>query len=382
MKSWKLGYKNALYHSVSGGFTILLLAVSFALLSVVFSVETQLNQQIKNNTQRVDAVIGPKGGSIPLVLSSVLYADQPTGTVPFSFGEKLRKNRLVKHTTAIALGDQYNGFKLVGTDSIYRKIHALNLQQGRWPRKDNEVVLGAYTAQQNALQLDDELYTRHGVNSNTKTHPHALRVVGILQPSHSVNDRMLFCALHHYWNVHQSETLVVSAFQVQFTNALGLMQIPRAIAQNTPYQAAVPAYEMERLGQLIGSGTQLFQWIGYALLLLALLALWVQIHLRFQSRLKELALLRLHGFSPAQLMLSFLVECWCMVLPALFLALLLSRLALLGLNSLENLPLPFESTLLGEEWLFGAMALVISALIVALSTAQLFRLNLHRVLKG
>lgn len=381
MKSAQLGIKNAWHQKASTAFNILLLAVSFGLLSLVFSTEKQLQQQIKSNTQNVDCLIGPKGGSMQLVLSSLLHADPSMGTIPFELTKKLAKNRLVKRLTSISTGDQFQGFRVVGTDSVYPQIHQLSLQEGRWFVAEQEAVVGAYAAEQLGLQIGEEITTQHGSGNTSTAHEQKLTVVGILNSSYSVNDRLLFCSTQHYWKVHHSEQPVVSALQLQFHNALGLLQLPRSIAQNTPYQAAVPTYEIERIGQLIGSGSELFKWIGYALIILSFTSLLVQIYWRLNTRLKEMALLRMHGFSASQLVVSFLVECGCMVVPALFTAYFLSRFGLYFLNIVEKLPFSLEFTLYREEVAFALLILFVSSLMVLFSTRKLFKMNLHELLK-
>lgn len=381
MKSAQLGIKNAWHQKASTGFNILLLAVSFGLLSLVFSVEKQLQQQVKSNTQYVDCVIGPKGGSLQLVLSSLLHADPASGTIPFELTRKLNQNRLVKRLTSVSTGDQFKGFRVVGTDSVYPEIHQLTLKTGRWLDTSNEVVIGSYPAKQLNLQLGDKIATQHGIGKEAIQHSQELEVVGILNASQSVNDRLLFCATEYYWNAHNAENQAVSAIQLQFHNALGLMQLPRSIAQNTPYQAAVPTYEIERISQLIGSGSELFKWMGYALILLSFTSLLVQIYWRMKSRLKEMALLRLHGFSVYQLIVSFLVECGCMVFPALLVGFFLSRLGLHFLNSVENLPFQLQLGFYKEEIAFVLLVILTSILMVIVSTRKLFKMNLHELLK-
>ncbi len=82
---------------------------------------------------------------------------------------------------------------------------------------------------------------------------------------------------------------------------------PRYVNQQTNLMAASPAFQMARLNQLVGGGTQTVLWFGTLIAGLALLSVVATIYAALRERRYDLALLRLQGVPPgrlAQLMLA------------------------------------------------------------------------------
>jgi putative ABC transport system permease protein len=53
----------------------------------------------------------------------VLHADTPTGNIPLDEVHKIEGNPLVKKSIRIALGDNYKGFRIVGTNTDYISLY-------------------------------------------------------------------------------------------------------------------------------------------------------------------------------------------------------------------------------------------------------------------
>ena len=93
-----------------------LLALGIATLVFVVLVQGQLSRQLTRDAQGIDLVVGAKGSPLQLILSAVYHIDIPTGNVPVAAMEQLRANRLIAQVIPVSLGDNFRGFRIVGTE--------------------------------------------------------------------------------------------------------------------------------------------------------------------------------------------------------------------------------------------------------------------------
>ncbi|MGX7835702.1 hypothetical protein ACWKSR_11185, partial [Campylobacter fetus subsp. venerealis] len=77
--------------------------------------------------------------------------------------QKLSKNRLVKNVIPMALGDNYKGYRIVGTNHDYPALYESIMDQGELWEKPFEVVLGAEVAVKSGFKVGDEFVGSHGI---------------------------------------------------------------------------------------------------------------------------------------------------------------------------------------------------------------------------
>jgi putative ABC transport system permease protein len=81
-----------------------------------------------------------------LVLSAVYQVDVPTGNVPLATIELLRGNRLVQQAVPLSLGDNYRGFRIVGTEAAFLELHEAVRAVGQLWDAPMQAVIGSETA--------------------------------------------------------------------------------------------------------------------------------------------------------------------------------------------------------------------------------------------
>jgi putative ABC transport system permease protein len=102
----------------------------------------------------------------------------------------------------LCMGDYYGRFRVVGTtpdmfDVLPKFGRAFEFAQGRnfqrWTRENGyfEAVVGSEVAREMNVQVGDEVYPAHG-DPDGHAHEDGFRVVGVLGPSGSPNDRAVF----------------------------------------------------------------------------------------------------------------------------------------------------------------------------------------------
>ena len=82
-------------------------------------VAKQFEEKFSSNIDGVDLVLGAQGSPMQLILSSVYHIDNPTGNISYDSAKVWMKHPFVEKAIPLAFGDNYRGFKIVGTNKDY-----------------------------------------------------------------------------------------------------------------------------------------------------------------------------------------------------------------------------------------------------------------------
>ncbi len=185
-------------------FSILLFAIGSSIISLIVIAEKNLNHNIERNFSGIDLVIGAKGSPLQLILSSVLHADYPTGNIRLQEAETIARNPLVKKAIPMALGDNYQGFRIVGTSLEYAALYDAETEKGEWYEEPLEAVLGAHVARTTGLQIGDRFHGVHGFQDTGHAHSEfQYTVTGILKSGAGIIDNLILTPVASVWNVHE-----------------------------------------------------------------------------------------------------------------------------------------------------------------------------------
>lgn len=333
----------------------LLLAIAVASLVLLLQFAEQAGERFERDARGIDLVVGAKGSPLQLVLSSVYHIDVPTGNIPLGELERLRSDPGVARAVPLALGDNFQGFRIVGSDDQLLPLYGASMAEGRSFAKPAEAVLGAEVARRTGAKIGQKFIGSHGLETGEEDgqgHDHApFETVGILAPSGTVLDRLILTSIESVWDVHgidhdhhgeagqdhdendhdghavhdhdaeaahadehDEEAAMpgmepeITALLVRYRNASAAMRLPSQINRQSALQAAAPAAEAARLLGLFGSiieGARLFGWL---LALSAGLSLFVALWSATRAREGDLALLRVMGARPSTVFGTILIE--------------------------------------------------------------------------
>lgn len=362
MNLWKISIKNIQSKPLYSLLSVFMLSLSIALLLGIQQLKTSFQHQMENNLGEINLVVGAKGSPLQLVLSSVLHLDNPTGNIPYKEAIKMNKNPLIKMAVPISYGDNYKGYRIVGTTKEFYNLYDAKFAKGNPVEKSMQVVLGSQVANILNLKLGDKIRSSHGLIENSiDIHDDELTVVGILKPTQKVIDRLIVTNLESIWDVHNhkdhnkhtenqnhkdehhidkehnnhnehnhdeddnhendnddehhnehqneehnnskhiDEEREVTALLVTFRSPTALLMLPRRINEDTNMQAALPKYELERLYKFTGVGFQTISWIAYIILFISGITIFISLYKMIKERAFDLALLRTYGASNLQL---------------------------------------------------------------------------------
>ena len=337
----KLSYKNIIAKPLQTFLTVLILSLSIGLLLGVKQLNKVFESQLQQSLNGVDMVVGAKGSPLQLVLSTVLHIDNPTGNISYNEAKKIAKNKYIKDAIPISIGDNYKGYKIVGTSIGFVDLHKTSIGTGAVFNTANEVIIGHAVSENLNLNIGDAFYSSHGLIENAvESHDdHLLKVVGILKPTQNVIDRLILTHLETIWHLHEHEdensnhdhnhdNEDITALLVKFGNKRGLLFLPRNINKNTPFQAALPKYQLDKLFKTTAIGTKAITWIALSILFVSGISMFVSLYRMVKERAKELALIRTYGATRNELILLVFSEGLLVGFFSFFVGLLLATFSL------------------------------------------------------
>lgn len=370
MNIFLLSWRNILAKPLATALSLLLLTLGVGIISLLLLFGAQLERKFKENIQGIDMVVGAKGSPLQLILSCVYHIDNPTGNIPKAEADALLRHPLVAWGIPLSFGDNYQGYKILGTTPQYVSFYKGELAEGKLWETPMQAVLGADVAKNAHLKIGDTFFGAHGLDKNsTDIHKDAAyTVVGILKPNGSVLDMLVLTAGESIWRIHEGKenengevadavmkqglatkastasNEEITAMLLHFRGPMGMIMLPRIINENTSMQSAVPAFEISRLFSLMGIGIDSLRILAAIIMLVAGLSVFISLYNSMRERKYELALLRVMGASRTKLLMLVLFEGILLALVGFFLGEIASRLGMYALAaySAENYHYHFD----------------------------------------
>jgi putative ABC transport system permease protein len=187
-------------HALSTSVTAVSTALGAGLVMAVFAIGRQTEDAFAGGHIGFDAVLGARGSQLQLVLNTVFHLETSPGNVPWSLYQEVKADRRVEAAIPYAVGDNYRGYRVVGTTpEIFTQLTGpdgatLKLRVGETFRSDRyEAVLGATVARELGIRPGVDIQLYHGLQyDESLRHEEAYRVRGVLAPTNSPADRVVW----------------------------------------------------------------------------------------------------------------------------------------------------------------------------------------------
>lgn len=413
MNLLSLSWKNLINKPLAMMLSLILFALGIGLISLLFLLEKQLQDNFEKNLAGIDLVIGAKGSPLQLILSSMYHIDAPTGNISLQEARPFLnpQHPLIEQSIPLSVGDSYRGYRIVGTTTDFLQLYQAQVDQGRIWEKNFEVTAGAVVAANLGLKLGHSFQSSHGlIRDDNLIHEdgQAFKVVGILQPTGTVVDQLILTTTQSLWLVHehgeehageegheaagelpaslleedadQEITSLLVRFKGRNYQALNMQ---RNINENTDLLAATPAIEINRLFSLMDRGERALQILAIVITIVSGLSIFISLFSTLKDRQYELALMRVLGAGPSKLFLLIIMEGLLLAIVGALLGLLLSHVSmqLIGAMMEDNYRYSFTGLqFLPVEWLLLAGALVIGFLAAVLPAIKASRTDIAETL--
>ena len=198
MSIFRLVFKSLRQHFFSIAITALSIALAGGLLMSVWTLSAQSQKTFTSVTSGFDAVLGARGSKLQLTLNSLFHLEESPGNLPMADWQQIQKRPDIERAVPIAVGDNYKGWRIVGTTTDMFK-DGFKVQGGgrMFDPTLREAVVGSFAARRLGLRVGSEFHPSHGINfSDQSEHHHEdYVVVGILEPSNSPADRVIWIPL-------------------------------------------------------------------------------------------------------------------------------------------------------------------------------------------
>lgn len=390
---------------LTAALNLLLLTLGLASIAFLILARDQVDRAFERDLAGIDAVVGAKGSPMQLILAGVFHLDVPPGNIALAEARRIAEHPQVAQFIPLSLGDNLQGWRIVGTTPDYLSLYGATLAHGALWQAPMQAVLGDAVARGSGLDVGARFVGAHGLGAGGAAHdstPYA--VTGVLRPCGCVLDRLVLTATESVWFVHDEmhadkdqgaeeraelqaaldAEREITVGLVRYRSPLAAASFPRFVNSGTPLQAAAPAVEVTRLLSLIGQGTQILRALAGVLLVVAALSVFIALWSAVRERRADLALLRLLGAPPRRVAALLLAEAGWLAVLATALGLLAAQgLAALASRGWGDAALP--TLLRAGHWPTALawvplLALGAALLAAALPAVAAYRADVHTLL--
>ena len=302
-------FKSLRQHALSTIFTAFSIALAVGLWMSVWMVKEQSQATFTDVNVGFDAVLGARASKLQLVLNAIFHLEASPGNLPWSDFLDIQKHPSVELAVPLAVGDNYHGYRLVGTTlDLFQRTeyapgkHFKARSEGRlFEPGYREAVVGSFAAERLKLKPGDKFHPFHGLIFNEKEqHSETYVVVGVLEPSNTPADRVLWIPLEGIQKMsgHNPDAATdVSAVLVKLkTPAAGFQLDMMFNKQGNRLTFAWPIGQiMAQLFDKIGWFDRVLALVAYLVAFVAVTSVLVSIYNSMNERRREIAILRALG---------------------------------------------------------------------------------------
>ena len=332
---------------------LLTLLIALAIASSVFiaALSFGMHYGLTKATEPFPQLVGAKGSANQLVLNTVYLKDRPIGNISGDLYQDIKNNPLVKQAIPLAFGDNWRGFRIVGTENTIFDYRVkpqsepwLKVAEGRRFNAPFEAVIGAGAAKLLGAKIGDTFQSIHGATAHGHVHKdQTYTIVGILAPVEGPYDHAVLTDIrsvwiaheHHHDHDHEHEHAAdaheeeheheheaagkpaaqavndgehaatagqVTAVLIQPQGYGQALKLAMEFQQRNDAQLVFPAQVIIQLFSLMGQGEKMWWYIGAFFIAAALLVVLSTLYLSGLQRLPERAILRVLGAKRSELL--------------------------------------------------------------------------------
>ena len=324
MTLWLIVFKSLRQHALSTIVTALSIALAGGLLMSVWTVKQQSQATFTGINGGFDAVLGARGSQLQLVLNSIFHLEASPGNLEWDDYLAISNNPRVELAVPIAVGDNYHGYRLVGTlpnyflQSEYEPGKHFEVQPGGdfFDPTRYEAVVGDFVARKMNMKVGDTFHPYHGLIYDEKAqHAETYVVVGILKPSNTPADRVIWIPLEGLQKMkgHDPKSATeVSAVLIKLRAGNPMAGFQMDQMYNKRGDRLTFAWPIGRivaeLFDRIGWFDKVLALISYLVAVVATASILASIYNSMNERRREIAILRALGARRAALFAAIMLE--------------------------------------------------------------------------
>jgi len=382
MNLFRIAWRSIQQRGLASLLTSLSMALGVMLVVAVLSIHGVVYESFRSNASfGYNMIVGAKGGKLQLTLNTVYYLSQPVENLPYDYylefltaerrmqedahpGDlELNRDGKFGQTVALAipicLGDYYGRFRVVATTPDFfdklvfgpngdRKFEfdpgGRNLKHRSQENGFFEAVVGSMAAREMKIKLGDSINSRCGdpdPEVGTLHSEESFKVVGILKPTGTANDRAVFVNMEGFYLLkghakssgkgsgvvsgNDSRPLFrdplpmaereVTAILVRTSDIFVTPRMENSINEGRDAQAVLPVKEIFSLFDMIVTPIQTALLALTAMIcVVSGVSILVSIYNSMSERRHEIAVMRALGAGRSTVMSIILLESICLAI--------------------------------------------------------------------
>ena len=286
------------------------IALAGGLLLTVWVTQKQTKRAFTGLDGGYDAVLGARGSKLQLVLNAVFHLEESPGNLKVDDWQEIQKHPAVAQAIPLAMGDSFQGQRIVGTSLEYfeatqsaagGKLKAA--AKGRlFDPTAREAVVGSLAARKLGLIPGSIIHPMHGLGREGQAHEEEYVVVGVLEPSNTPADRVIWIPLEgiQFMGGHSAEAEhELSAVLVKLkadSPTAGFLLDRQYNREGTKLTWAWPIGRvMAQLFDKIGWFDLVLRLVAWLVVLVSIASITAGIYNSMEQRRRDVAILRMLG---------------------------------------------------------------------------------------
>ncbi len=391
---------NILSKKLRNFLAIFSIAVSVILIIAVQNITEQLNSNILKNASYYDIIVGSAGSETQLILSTLFYYDSPIANIDISYYEDLQKDFRVKSVVPIGMGDNYAGYRIIGTkQNFFTDTENYKIKEGNIFSGEREVVLGSTVAKVTGLKLGDTFASVHGLTETAgeSTHDHddfKYTVVGILESTKTPNDTVIFTDIENLWHAHglhhdeedndekevapvkthgtastesydENSTALITALLVRSKGLNEQFLLTNELGKDSTIQAINPTAVLRKLLNTLDVGGIIVTVVAAIAVVLSIIMLFTTMLSSSLEKIKDLSILRALGANRKTVFAIILLEALIIAIIGAVIGFVIAHLSigLLGMYTASNFGLDVSAWYIAKGEIISILLTMLLSLV-------------------
>ena len=297
-------------HAFSSLVASLTIALAAGLFLSTFKIKEEANKAFSNASGGFDAVLGARGSKLQLILNALFHLEASPGNLSWEQYETILKTPGVREAFPIAVGDNYLGYRLVGTlpnlftDHQWRPGENYKVQKGGRIFTDSakEALVGSMVARKLNLKIGDRFHPYHGLTYKEESkHSDIYVVVGLLEATGTPADRVIWIPIKGIQLMEGHDASMAQSVSAVLLTLKGAAGFSLDLKYNKQGDRATLAWPV---ASILGSFFNKLNWfedvlslVAYMVALIGSMIIFATLRSAMNERIREFAILRCLGAS-------------------------------------------------------------------------------------
>jgi putative ABC transport system permease protein len=318
--------------------TVLVIALAVSLFLSVEKLRASAKSSFTNTISGTDLIVGPRTGSIQLLLYSIFRIGDATSNLSWASYSLIKDHPSVGWSVPLSLGDSHKQFRLMGTSPAFfehykfRHDKSLSFKEGNVFLDLFDTVIGSDVAEILNYSVDDPIIVSHGLISLVKHENAPFKISGVLEKTGTPIDRTVIVKLEGIEAIHvdwrggakipgrstpidkiRSMDLTpkeITAVMIGVKSPLEIFSLQRVINryEREPLMAILPGLALQELWEIVSVAETALFAVSVVIVFTALIGMMASTLSSLNERRREMAILRSVGANPTTILGLFVCE--------------------------------------------------------------------------